>query len=145
MRNCAQFAEQFAQLITPLAYPGAPIMFPNGQLPPMPPPQMEQTGTKRKSRGGDEEVEGGKRKRKTKPKDPNAPKRPPSSYLLFQNEVRQELKQKHPTISNNELLAKIAKAWSEMPKEQKDVRACCCALVQSLILGFCRGTRSGSW
>jgi transcriptional regulator HMO1 len=81
---------------------------------------MEPTGGKRKSRGGGEDAEG-KRRRKIKPKDPNAPKRPPSSYLLFQNEVRQELKAKHPNIPNNELLAKIAKAWSDMPKEQKDV------------------------
>ncbi|EKM59539.1 uncharacterized protein PHACADRAFT_250106 [Phanerochaete carnosa HHB-10118-sp] len=118
MRNAATFAEQFAQLLTPLSYPGAPLMFPNGQMPQMLPPQAEPTGGKRKARGDDEGE--GKRKRKTKPKDPNAPKRPPSSYLLFQNEVRQELKAKHPNIPNNELLAKIAKAWGDMPKEQKD-------------------------
>ena len=136
MRNCATFAEQFSQLITPITYPGAPLMFPNGQMPQMPPPQMEPTGGKRKSRGGDEDGEG-KRKRKTKPKDPNAPKRPPSSYLLFQNEVRQELKTKHPNISNNELLAKISKAWSEMPREQKDVRVhyvACLHLHPNLVL-----------
>lgn len=120
MRNCATFAEQFAQLITPIGYPGAPMLLPNGQMAQMPPPHpMEQTGGKRKA-PGDEEVEG-KRKRKAKPKDPNAPKRPPSSYLLFQNEVRQELKAKHPGVSNNELLAMISQAWGEMPKEQKDV------------------------
>ena len=122
MRNAATFAEQFAQLITPIPYPGAPLRFPNGQMPSMPQQPAEQTGGKRKSRGGGEDGEG-KKKKKTKPKDPNAPKRPPSSYLLFQNEVRQELKAKHPNIPNNELLAKIAKAWSEMPKEQKDVRS----------------------
>lgn len=117
MRNAATFAEQFAQMLGPLTFPGAPLMFPNGQMPQMPPPQAETTG-KRKSRGEDDGE--GKRKRKTKPKDPNAPKRPPSSYLLFQNEVRHELKAKHPNIPNNELLGKIAKAWSEMPKEEKD-------------------------
>ena len=119
MRNCATFAEQFAQLIAPISYPGAPLMFPNGQMPPVPLPQMEPVGGKRKSRGGEDGE--GKKKRKSKPKDPNAPKRPPSSYLLFQNEVRQELKAKHPNIPNNELLAKISKAWNDMPKEQKDV------------------------
>lgn len=120
MRNAATFAEQFAQMLGPLSYAGAPLMFPNGQMPQMPPPQAEPTGGKRKARGEDDGE--GKRKRKTKPKDPLAPKRPASSYLLFQNEVRQELKAKHPNIPNNELLAKIAKAWAEMPKEQKDVR-----------------------
>ena len=120
MRNCATFAEQFAQLITSITYPGAPMMYPNGQMPQMPPPQEPAAGGKRKSRGGDDAGEG-KRKRKTKPKDPNAPKRPPSSYLLFQNEVRQELKAKHPNMSNNELLAKISKTWNDMPKEHKEV------------------------
>lgn len=126
MRNAATFADQFAQLLTPLTYPGAPLMFPNGQMPQMPPPQAEPTGGKRKARGDDEGE--GKRKRKTKPKDPNAPKRPPSSYLLFQNEVRQELKAKHPNIPNNELLAKIARAWGDMPREQKDVCVAVCSL-----------------
>lgn len=121
MRNAATFAEQFAQMLGPLTFAGAPLMFPNGQMPQMPPPQAEPTGGKRKARGEDEGD--GKKKRKTKPKDPHAPKRPPSSYLLFQNEVRQELKAKNPNIPNNELLAKIAKAWAEMPREQKDVRA----------------------
>lgn len=78
---------------------------------------METPGGKRKREAED------KKKRKTKPKDPNAPKRPPSSYLLFQNEVRQQLKAKHPNIPNNELLNLIAKAWGEMPKKEKDVRS----------------------
>ncbi|KAI0699813.1 high mobility group box domain-containing protein [Cytidiella melzeri] len=75
---------------------------------------MDTPGGKRK-RAGEE-----KKTKKTKPRDPNAPKRPPSSYLLFQNEVRQELKSKNPNIPNNELLNLIARAWGEMPKEQKD-------------------------
>ncbi|THH01745.1 hypothetical protein EW026_g1016 [Hermanssonia centrifuga] len=121
MRNCASFAEQFAQLIAQVPYqqnhpgfipPNAPVM----QLPA--PPAQTPTGGKRKGRA--EDGDDGKKKRKTKEKDPNAPKRPASSYLLFQNEVRQELKAQHPGLPNNELLNKIAKAWSEMPKEQKD-------------------------
>ena len=60
-------------------------------------------------------------KKARKPKDPNAPKRPASSYLLFQNEVRQELKAKNPTLPNNELLGLIAKMWKDMPKSERDV------------------------
>ncbi|KAI0706943.1 HMG-box, partial [Cerioporus squamosus] len=78
---------------------------------------QDEHGKKRKSRGGDDAD--GKRKVK-KIKDPNAPKRPPSSYLLFQNEVRSELKAQNPGLRNNELLGAIAKKWSEMPQEQKD-------------------------
>ncbi|KAI0662866.1 HMG-box [Cubamyces menziesii] len=83
-------------------------------MPVMPMAQDEQ-GKKRKSRGDDPEG-----KRQKKPKDPNAPKRPASSYLLFQNDVRQELKAKNPNMRNNELLSAIAKMWAEMPQEQKD-------------------------
>ena len=126
MRDAATFAEQFSQLVRDIPYhPGHPgFMPPNGQLlqlPPAPAPPPAQTGGKRKARDADDAVEG-KKKRKVKPKDPNAPKRPASSYLMFQNDVRQELKAKNPHLPNNELLNLIAKAWSEMPKEQKDVR-----------------------
>ncbi|KAI0773695.1 high mobility group box domain-containing protein [Fomes fomentarius] len=76
---------------------------------------QDESGKKRKSRGDDAEG-----KRKKKPKDPNAPKRPPSSYLLFQNDVRSELKAKNPGMPNNELLGAISKLWAEMPQEQKD-------------------------
>lgn len=86
-------------------------------MPVMPMAQDEQ-GKKRKSRGDDPE---GKKRANKKTKDPNAPKRPASSYLLFQNDVRQELKAKNPTMRNNELLSAIAKMWAEMPQEQKDV------------------------
>lgn len=119
MRNCAAIAEQFAQMIPhlPLGPGGGMAGHANGQYAPIAAmgPPLATTG-KRKSRG--EEVEG-KRKRATR--DPNAPKRPASSYLLFQNDVRQELKAKHPSLPNNELLGIISKLWSDMPKEQKDV------------------------
>ena len=88
-------------------------------VPAVPMGQDEQ-GKKRKSRGDDAE---GKKRSNRKPKDPNAPKRPASSYLLFQNDVRQELKAKNPNMRNNELLSAIAKMWAEMPPEQKDVGA----------------------
>jgi len=61
-----------------------------------------------------------KRKRPTKPKDPNAPKRPASSYILFQNEVRKELKERHPELSNADLLSLISEQWKSMSDEQKE-------------------------
>ncbi|KAI8984941.1 HMG-box, partial [Trametes punicea] len=80
------------------------------------PMAQDDQGKKRKSRGDDGEG----KKRARKPKDPNAPKRPASSYLLFQNDVRNELKAKNPGMRNNELLSAIAKMWADMPQEQKD-------------------------
>ena len=125
LRDAASYADQFAQLVRDIPYhPGhSGFVPPNGQflqLPPAPAPAPVATGGKRKSRDG-EEIMDGKRKRKTKPKDPNAPKRPPSSYLMFQNDVRQKIKAEHPNLPNNELLLLISKAWNDMPKEQKDV------------------------
>ena len=115
-------AEHFAGIIAGVPYMGGPGGFPalaNGQyaMPVMAPMGHDEGGKKRKSRGEDAE---GKRRAK-KPKDPNAPKRPASSYLLFQNDVRNELKAKNPGMRNNELLSAIAKLWAEMPQEQKDV------------------------
>ena len=109
--------DHFAQLVnhTPLAPNG--ILPPNGQyaIPVLPAPIP--TG-KRKGRGA-EDGEG--RKRAKKPKDPNAPKRPASSYLLFQNDVRKELRAKNPDIPNNELLNLISDMWKKMPKDERDV------------------------
>jgi hypothetical protein len=63
-----------------------------------------------------------KRKRgPRKPKDPNAPKRPPSAYLIFQNEVRRGIKEKNPEMTNNEVLAEVAKLWGELTVEEKKV------------------------
>jgi hypothetical protein len=71
----------------------------------------------------DEPISNGKRKRVTKKKDPNAPKRPASSYLLFQNEVRKELKERFPTLTNTELLTMIKNQWTTMSDADKAVSA----------------------
>ncbi|KAI0766176.1 high mobility group box domain-containing protein [Trametes elegans] len=120
MRECAAIADAFVHTLNygnppPFAPMGANGQFPMTMVPAMPVAQDEH-GRKRKARG--EDADG--KKRAKKPKDPNAPKRPASSYLLFQNDVRNELKAKNPTLRNNELLSAIAKMWAEMPQEQKD-------------------------
>jgi len=77
---------------------------------------------KRKASSALDEDEGPKkRKRNAKPKDPNAPKRPASAYILFQNEIRKELKERFPTLNNNELLVKISEMWKRMTDEEKAV------------------------
>ncbi|EKM75740.1 hypothetical protein AGABI1DRAFT_116212 [Agaricus bisporus var. burnettii JB137-S8] len=60
-----------------------------------------------------------KRKRNAKPKDPNAPKRPASSYILFQNEIRKQLKDQHPELTNAELLNMISDIWKKMSEDEK--------------------------
>ncbi|KAJ7477255.1 HMG-box [Mycena galericulata] len=103
IRHCAKLTEDWAEA---LKHPGASS---NG---------------KRKAVAADDDDEpaaNGKRKRVTKKKDPNAPKRPASSYLLFQNEIRKEIKEKYPTLSNTELLNVIKTQWAEMPEARKAV------------------------
>lgn len=123
MRAAASLAEGFANTIAHIPYATG---IPAGQFS----PAVVPNGRKRKSRDG-EDGDGRRKRGLKKIKDPNAPKRPPSSYLLFQNEVRSELKAKNPDIPNNELLTMIAKKWASMSKEEKEVRAvlfiCCLA------------------
>jgi protein-tyrosine-phosphatase len=86
----------------------------------------EPTRRKRKrvsaAAGGDE-----KPTRKRRVKDPDAPKRPPSAYLLFQNEVRKEMVKQHDGLPYHEVLAEIAKRWGEMSDEQKRVSVVRCS------------------
>ncbi|KAI0079753.1 HMG-box [Panus rudis PR-1116 ss-1] len=113
MRNCATIADQFAQLVSQVPYNASQA---NGQLPVIPNTPLTGRGKRKAAEQGD----GRRVKRAKKPRDPNAPKRPASSYILFQNEVRQQLKDKNPNLPNNELLSLIAKMWKDMPREEKD-------------------------
>ncbi|PPQ99794.1 hypothetical protein CVT26_009171 [Gymnopilus dilepis] len=104
MRNAAQAAESFSSLLKEYS-----------------PAHDDHVKGKRKAAFSPEDGDGTKkRKRNTKPKDPNAPKRPASSYILFQNEVRKQLKKDNPDLTNAELLALIAEQWKQMPDEQKE-------------------------
>ena len=73
---------------------------------------------------GEAEGDGKKRKRgaakEKKAKDPNAPKRPPSAYLLYQNEFRKLVKDQHPEMSYPQVLQEISKMWANLsPVEKK--------------------------
>ncbi|KAK0231318.1 hypothetical protein IW262DRAFT_1343516 [Armillaria fumosa] len=74
--------------------------------------------SKRKLSDTEEPTVDGKRKRIIK-KDPNAPRRPASTYLLFQNEMRPATKQGHPNITPQELTGLLSKMWSEMSAAEK--------------------------
>ena len=62
-----------------------------------------------------------RRPREKKIRDPNAPKRPPSAYILFQNEVRDQLRRQNPEMAYREILNVIAVKWKELNPEQKKV------------------------
>lgn len=61
------------------------------------------------------------RKERKANRDPNAPKRPPSAYLLFQNEIREDMRQRYKDLTYSEVLGKISEAWKALTEEQRKV------------------------
>ena len=61
----------------------------------------------------------GKRKKKAK-KDADAPKRPMSAYMLWLNEIREQIKQENPGISVTELSKVAGEKWKKI--DDKTVR-----------------------
>ncbi|KAF8604695.1 hypothetical protein BDV93DRAFT_605979 [Ceratobasidium sp. AG-I] len=115
MRQAANLADAFAQSLAQ--------MFPGIVVAPQP---AVVTGKKR----------GRVPKEGKKIKDPNAPKRPATSYIMFQNDVRDDLRQKNPGVpykgklisftvfspTNSEpleLLGKVSEAWQSLAEDQK--------------------------
>ena len=146
MRKCAEISDQYAhvlhglgpatlQVIQPMPPMGSPFAAgpPMGAAPQlnvkqmMPPPQLpvvpvQPNGVGKRKADHGQEGEVTKRKRVKRPRDPDAPKRPPSSYLLFQNEVRQAMKRANPAMANHEILTNISQRWAGMSPEEKEVR-----------------------
>ncbi|XP_019370052.1 PREDICTED: FACT complex subunit SSRP1 [Crocodylus porosus] len=56
-----------------------------------------------------------------KSKDPDAPKRPMSAYMLWLNASREKIKSDHPGISITDLSKKAGELWKAMSKEKKEV------------------------
>ncbi|CAE7204448.1 unnamed protein product [Rhizoctonia solani] len=99
MREAASLADAFAQSVAQL-FPGTVVA---------PQPTVAVTGKKR----------GRVPKEGKRVKDPNAPKRPATSYIMFQNDIRDELRQKHPNLPYKELLGKVSEAWGKLGEDQK--------------------------
>lgn len=56
--------------------------------------------------------------RKSK-KDPNAPKKPKSSYILFCSEKRNEIKKDNPELSATQITSRLGALWKECSEEDK--------------------------
>jgi len=54
-------------------------------------------------------------------KDPNEPRRPPSSYLLFLANAREELAKSEPELKPAEALTRLAAMWKDLSGAQKAV------------------------
>ncbi|TKC52740.1 hypothetical protein EI555_004600 [Monodon monoceros] len=49
-----------------------------------------------------------------KSKDPNAPKRPPSAFVLFCSEYRPKIKGEHPDLSIGDAAKKLGEMWNTL-------------------------------
>jgi len=71
----------------------------------------------------DANISGQQRKfRKSHTKDPNAPKRPNTAYILFSNEIRAATKAENPNANQKQIVTMIGHKWKELSREQKKVR-----------------------
>merc|ERR1711916_376216 len=68
--------------------------------------------------GGKVAAKGGVKKER-KAKDPNAPKRPLSSYMLFCQEKREEVKSKNKDAKATEISKILGEMWSKVSDSEK--------------------------
>jgi hypothetical protein len=123
MRHCANVADHFAQMLTQAPF--------NGNL-----STPLHAGSKRHGMEEDD-IEGTVKKRRTtgkRARDPDAPKRAASSYIFFQNDLRQELRKQHPDITPTEIMTRVSKQWAGMTPEQKAVRVLALIPSRNLLL-----------
>ncbi|XP_042081761.1 deoxyribonuclease-1-like 2 isoform X2 [Haplochromis burtoni] len=62
---------------------------------------------------------GAKKGKKKKKKDPNAPKRPPSAFLIFTSEHREKIKADNPVISITDIAKNFGEMWKKMSTTEK--------------------------
>lgn len=58
-----------------------------------------------------------KEKKDRKVKDPNAPKRGKSSYLIFCNELREQVRKEHPELNAKEITSELGKRWNTLKEK----------------------------
>merc|ERR1711935_506772 len=61
----------------------------------------------------------GAEEKQRKKKDPNAPKRPMSSYFLFMNASRPQVRKENPDASIGEVAKIMGKMWGEIEPAEK--------------------------
>jgi hypothetical protein len=57
--------------------------------------------------------------KKKKKRDPNAPKKPASSYLLFMSDFTPQVKMLNPNMTQKEVMAAAGHRWSQLPADKK--------------------------
>lgn len=64
----------------------------------------------------------GTKRKRSEPRDPNAPKRPCSAYIYFSAEMRPKLREEQPDMSMANRSKYIGKVWASLEAEKKKVR-----------------------
>ncbi|KAJ3047977.1 hypothetical protein HK097_010995, partial [Rhizophlyctis rosea] len=54
-----------------------------------------------------------------KTKDPNAPKQPLTSYILYCQDIREQVRAEHPEFSQTEIAREMGRRWKEISEEEK--------------------------
>ena len=85
----------------------------------VPPPKAAPPIKKPKKKDDDEEAYTVKTAKSAKEKDPNAPKRPQSSYFLFMNDRRPALQKEKPDLKFGELTKELTETWKNMSDKEK--------------------------
>ena len=94
---------------------------------PKPTPTPTPTTSAESQEGGDDAgppsgapSSGGKAKKEKKEKDPDAPKRPPSAYLMFMSDVRPTIVAENEGIKQGDIAKLGATKWKELGDEAKE-------------------------
>lgn len=64
-------------------------------------------------------VEGAKTRAK---KDPNAPKKPASSFMLYCNDQREKIKSSNPSMKVQDIQRKLGEMWKTVNDAEKKVK-----------------------
>eukprot|EP00054_Salpingoeca_dolichothecata_P037358 m.10670 g.10670 ORF g.10670 m.10670 type:complete len:874 (+) comp7463_c0_seq1:108-2729(+) len=82
---------------------------------------MEVYRTEHPEAAVEEEEEKEKKKPAKRKRDPNAPKKPQSSYFLFMADVREKTKADNPDLDHKQLTSKLGELWGSLSAEEKQV------------------------
>ncbi|KAI8853984.1 hypothetical protein BC829DRAFT_439468 [Chytridium lagenaria] len=92
---------------------------PGFTFPALPPLAAAPTPTSRRSPtpGGDDDK---KKKKKKDPKDPNRPHRPKNGFVLYCEELRQELSTQEPRVMQKDIMTLAGQEWRKMDSKKKE-------------------------
>lgn len=105
-----------------------PSFLPLGITPPAAPASAQTTRQQQDSPQSTAELDANAKKISKRAKklakqamDPDAPKRPASAYIEFQNEVREDMRKRHPELSYKEVMSKISDSWKALTEDERKV------------------------